>query len=555
MTAIAMSLALCSTAHAQGKKYALLVGVKDYDTAVLTPLQYSEDDVLAMGRSLEKHGFDVISMTSQARLPAHKPGSAKKILALVDGRLKGLTGDDTIVLALSGHGLQFKDDPALPDGSKETYFCPEEADPKDRSSLLPISTLLAKLGESPAGRKLVIIDACRNEVAAKGNKAVEQELEPAGVNPRTVPKGTLVLFSCASREKSFEFPDVKHGAFCYHVLKYLDGEADPLRYPNDRLSVTELAAYASRETRDLVFRKLAKDQTPELINRGTDWSLGGIRVLPPPLFDATHARTSAEAKAAQEAWAKHLKTTVEVENSIGMKLVLIPPGEYLCGSPDSDKDAYDNEKPQHRVRITKEFYLGMHEVTQGEWKAVMFTAPWLGEPYVKTGKDYPATYVSWDDAQEFCRKLSDKDGRTYRLPTEAEWEYAARGGTTTRFSFGDDEVKLSEYAWYGKNAYDVDERYAHQVGLKKANPFGLYDMHGNVYEWCSDWYDEKEYAKHAGRTVQDPQGPQSGSSRVFRGGSWSDGPLSVRSAYRFRGAPVYRFSYLGFRVASVPSVK
>ncbi|MCC7424540.1 MAG: formylglycine-generating enzyme family protein, partial [Planctomycetaceae bacterium] len=147
-------------------------------------------------------------------------------------------------------------------------------------------------------------------------------------------------------------------------------------------------------------------------------------------------------------------------STTGMRLVLISKGEYLRGTSDAEiermlqenptarREFLDDERPQHRVKISKDFYLGQYEVTQWEWMSVMRSAPWKGEDYVREGKDYPATFISWDDAQEFCRKLSEKDGRTYRLPTEAEWEYAARGGAATRYSFGDNGERLSEYAWY-----------------------------------------------------------------------------------------------------------
>ena len=144
----------------------------------------------------------------------------------------------------------------------------------------------------------------------------------------------------------------------------------------------------------------------------------------------------------------------------------------------------------------------------------MGTEPWWG----KEGPNYPATYVSWNDAVAYCKKLSEKEGKTYRLPTEAEWEYACRAGTKTAWSFGNDEKVLGDYAWYEENADDIGEEYAHQVGLKKPNAFGLYDTHGNVFEWCHDYYEEDYYQQSP---TNDPQGPESGSFRVLRGGSWN----------------------------------
>ena len=234
-----------------------------------------------------------------------------------------------------------------------------------------------------------------------------------------------------------------------------------------------------------------------------------------------------------------------------MKLKVIPAGEFMMGSVESPRSDTD-ERPQHRVRITRAFYLGTTEVTQGQWEAVMGTRPWEDHEHVKEGKDYAATCMNWEDAQAFCRKLSEKDGAAYRLPTEAEWEYACRAGTTTMYYFGDDASRLGDYAWFDDNAGDVGERYAHQVGQKKANAFGLYDMHGNVYERCQDWYAEDYYANSP---PADPPGAATGSFRVGRGGGWYIVARCCRSASRTWYAPSRRDYFLGFRVARSSSGK
>jgi sulfatase modifying factor 1 len=234
-----------------------------------------------------------------------------------------------------------------------------------------------------------------------------------------------------------------------------------------------------------------------------------------------------------------------ITNTIGMKLNKIPAGTFTMGSPEGEEGRSDHET-QHPVTISKAFYMQTTEVTQGQWKAVMGTEPWKGIQYVKEGPNYPASYVSWDDAVAFCKKLSEREGKTYRLPTEAEWEYACRGGTETRWSFGDDEKVLGGYAWYNKNAWGIREKYAHQVELKKPNAFGLYDMHGNVYEWCHDYY-EADYYKQS--PEKDPTGPTSGSSRVLRGGSWDfGGARYARSANRVRYDADRRDNRNGFRL-------
>jgi formylglycine-generating enzyme required for sulfatase activity len=233
-----------------------------------------------------------------------------------------------------------------------------------------------------------------------------------------------------------------------------------------------------------------------------------------------------------------------ITNTIGMKLNKIPAGTFTMGSPESEADREDDET-QHKVTISKAFYMQTTEVTQGQWKEVMGTAPWKGKSYVKEGPNYAASYVSWDDAIAYCKKLSEKEGKTYRLPTEAEWEYACRAATETRWSFGNDEKELGDYAWYEENALDIDEKYAHQVGLKKPNAFGLYDMHGNVYEWCHDYFEEDYYKQSP---EKDPTGPTSGSFRVFRGGSWGYFTRYTRSANRFGYDAGRRNDSNGFRL-------
>ncbi len=230
-----------------------------------------------------------------------------------------------------------------------------------------------------------------------------------------------------------------------------------------------------------------------------------------------------------------------ITDSIGMKLVYIPAGSFMMGSRDSK----DGLLPQHEVRISKGFWMGQTEVTKGQYESVMNAQPWSGKVNVRADPNSPAVYVSWDDAEEFCRKLSQQEGSTYRLPTEAEWEYACRAGTTTRFSFGDSDSSLGDYAWYASNAFHVDERYAHPVRQKKPNPWGLYDMHGNVWEWCSDYYD-KDYYSSSPNTY--PKGPPTASSRCLRGGCWIRTEYALRCSSRISVNPGDRPSYVGIRV-------
>jgi formylglycine-generating enzyme required for sulfatase activity len=218
-----------------------------------------------------------------------------------------------------------------------------------------------------------------------------------------------------------------------------------------------------------------------------------------------------------------------------MEFVWIEGGEFLMGCGASDTECDDDEKPAHKVRVDG-FWMGQYEVTQAQWQKLMGSNPSSFE-----GENRPVEQVSWDDAQEFIKKLNSRSGMTFRLPTEAEWEYAARAGTKTVYSFGDNVNKLGEYAWYSANSGSQ----THPVGQKKPNVWGLYDMHGNVWEWCADWYDSSYYAKDPS---ENPSGPSGGSSRVLRGGCWPSDARHVRSALRGIDAPADRDDFIGFRL-------
>jgi formylglycine-generating enzyme required for sulfatase activity len=306
-------------------------------------------------------------------------------------------------------------------------------------------------------------------------------LRPLGEALQRPPEGIYFLTSCAPGEVSQEDPTLGHGVFMHFVLEGLRGAADVDH--RGGVSLLELCSYATKETKLFVLNKYSQSQRPSYRVEATDD------------FDIVSSLGAGAAPAT---------------NSIGMKLSFIPAAEFLVGSPASDKDAGADEKPQHRVKIAQPFYLGTYPVTLGEFlqfrrdsgyklererdgqtswgydekgEAVESAAfrPWA--PGWKVDDSHPVVYVTCGDALAFCRWLSRKEGQTYRLPTEAEWEYACRAGSTTCYSFGDDEKDLSDYAWYddGKNGKGVG---THPVGKKRPNAFGLYDMHGNVFQMC-----------------------------------------------------------------------
>jgi formylglycine-generating enzyme required for sulfatase activity len=257
--------------------------------------------------------------------------------------------------------------------------------------------------------------------------------------------------------------------------------------------------------------------------------------------DRKFVRQQSKGRAASGAAPRQL--AVDLGKGVKLEMVLVPAGEFLMGSPDSDEIALAPEKPQHRVRISKPFYLGKYEVTQQQWQALVDR-----NPSAFKNPQNPVDSVSWEDCQIFLARLNEKIGGKYGefgLPTEAQWEYACRAGTTTRWSFGDNDLVLDEHAWYSSNSGDT----THPVGEKKPNAWGLYDMQGNVWEWCSDWYREDDY-KLSPR--KDPTGATSGPRRVLRGGSYNDIASNVRSARRMSSQPTNRYNNDGFRVLMAP---
>jgi len=254
--------------------------------------------------------------------------------------------------------------------------------------------------------------------------------------------------------------------------------------------------------------------------------------------------SSAEAKACQQAWAGHLGKPVRVTNSIGMEFQLIPPGTFKMGSPQ-DEEWHRPDEILHPVTITKAFYMAKTEVNQGQWKALMGENPSFFE-----GDALPVETVTWEDAAKFCRKLSDKEGIQYRLPTEAEWEYACRAGTITPFHSGEtistDRANYDGNHTYANGRKGIFRETTTKAGSFPPNAWGVCDMHGNVWEWCADWYGDYPQGE-----VSDPTGPASGDRRISRGGCWINFPAVCRSANRAKVVPLSWNFHTGFRVVRV----
>ncbi len=504
------------------QKWAVLVGVDDYANA--GKLRYCGADQRALRDRLLAAGFpgdQVVLLEDGAKESRYRP-SRLNIKRQIEQVLGFAEENDVVVLGFSGHGTQI---------GRQSYLVPNDGDPGDASSLVPLDEVYDQLQACAASVKLVFVDACRNDTVPGGRRSADPS-EGARALARSLqdarlPEGVVLFNSCAPGEISWEDESFGHGVFMHYVLEGLDGDAETSG--DGAVSINELRTYTALRTKKHVAKQFNGSQRP-FLRADADGELLDFALLP-----VTGGRAGQV-----------------VENSIGMKLVRIKAGQFEMGSNESKE-----ERPVHLVRITKPFLMGQTEVTQAQFERVMRSTPWRGNVYVKDGPEVAASYVSWDDAADFCRKLTEAErqagklpaGRSYRLPTEAEWEYACRAGTKTEYSFGDDEGLLGDHAWWGGIIGDGNaktELYAHEVGRKKPNPWTLHDMHGNVYEWCSDWYDEDYYARSP---EVDPKGPDfAGSFRVVRGGSWYGFPVYCRSAFRDFVTPASRFYFIGFRV-------
>jgi formylglycine-generating enzyme required for sulfatase activity len=550
-----------------GGRWAVLVGVDDY--AEVRKLRFAGSDQRALAERLVASGFpqdQVFLLHDKATEKKYLPSLAN-IERQLDLVLALLGEGDLIIVGFSGHGVQI---------NGKCYLCPEDTRiDKLSASSLPLDGVYDKLAKSKASLKLLLVDACRNDLLPEGQRAISlgRSVGEFSGATETPPEGILLLSSCGAGQISMEDEQFGHGVFMHYVLDGLAGQA---ANRDGQVTLAGLYDYASLNTKKYVARKFNGFQTPAL--RG---DVNG----PFEIGKAESAKT--------------------ITNSIGMKLTLIPAGEFQMGGEesvesvvkyfntnygiDSKADTFKDEHPQHRVRITRTFYLGTYPVTLGEFLKFYHDANYKCEAE-RDGKggwgysgsektpiqrrreflpwntgfrqemDHPVVNVSWNDAVAFCQWLSNKERKTYSLPTEAQWEYACRARTTTRYYSGDDAETLAEVGnvadstakkkfptWTAIRAND-GYVFSSPVGKFRPNAFGLYDLHGNVYQWCADWYDSDYYANSP---TDDPTGPSSGSRRVSRGGCWSSDPKFCRSANRRSGTPPARYHDLGFRVSLV----
>jgi formylglycine-generating enzyme required for sulfatase activity len=519
------------------KRVALLVGVNHYEKRGFIELKWPENDVDELALELKQLQFDkVVVMKGSFADDDPLKATSANIPARLQELLKGIGKEDVVWVVLSGHGQQVtlqKNGDAV----ETDFFCPVDAVNEDGGTMVAINTLTDDILRKRGGKNLLLIDACRDNPGEARKKGIQGRVV-------SLPEDTAILFSCRAGQKSEERDSLKHSVFTHAVIETLRASTatGPLRW-------TTLVD----QVQDRVFQ-LNPNQEPI--------SAGAIGRIPiGPVVASTVGRPAEPMPSSPVTPAPKPSIAAEVITSrfTGMKLRLIPAGTFMMGSPGSVSGAEDNEKPAREVKITRGFYLGETEVTQGQYKAVTGENP----SWFKGSDDLPVESVSWLDAAKYANALSAKErlasfyeiegervtvpdwkGRGYRLPTEAEWEYACRARNPGRYGFGDNTSLLGEYAWFDGNS----GKKTHEVRQKRANGFGLFDMHGNVCEWCWDGY----AVKLPGGV--DPQ-VSNGSNRVIRGGSSRSAAGICRAAYRDRGTPALTINDPGLRLARGPSGK
>ena len=526
-----------------GVKRAFLVACGDQHLDERLNLPKAVEDMDKFQQALLRTGFKPENITYLQSKDGVKPKSLpfrSVILGELELMIKSLNPGDTLVVALNGHGIH-------PKNAKTSYFVPLDGKIGNEKTLVSMEGEdsifgMARDAQKKNARVLLIVGACRNDFKENIQALNQMDLE----DPDVPPEGVAAIYSCGIGQKTYF--DEKGGSYFYeHLSKAWVGEYHP---SDENITLEMVFKSISDKTFADVRSKYAEAQKPEMRRQYKgEWLINkndvNIRQVKPGKVDV-----------------------VDFGEGVKLEIVLVPAGKFKMGFTkkelEDSKVAFQEEikkrtkkelgkenidlvdrimrsqGKQHEVTLTKPFYMGKYEVTQEQWEAVMGNNP----SSRAKGAKLPVTDVSWEDCQEFIKKLNAKTNGGYRLPTEAEWEYACRAGTTTAYSFGD-TITPKDANFFDSMIEPSGS--TKQVGSYKPNAFGLYDMHGNVWEWCEDWHGEYPFA------VTDPKGPANGEYRVLRGGSFNDFGSEARSCLRdYSVSPANRNDDGGFRLARTP---
>ncbi|MCX6278127.1 MAG: SUMF1/EgtB/PvdO family nonheme iron enzyme [Bacteroidetes bacterium] len=481
----------CLIAFSQNK-LALVLGNASYQDS---PLRNPVNDAGDVAQALRLLGFSVTLKTDRDK------EEMETAVREFSGKLQS---GDIALFCYFGHGMQVNNINYLIPVREKIY---SETDVPYKS--VETQFVIDQLEKTRTRMNIIILDACRDN-PFKGSRSLNR-----GFVAATAPKGTLIAYSTlpgkvASDGDGRNSPFTKNFIACLQMPGIL---IEPM----------------FKEVRKKVLSETSGQQQPCEFNSVTEDFAFNETVAP--------KKDDGRGNKPPEYKLPDIKPTVVASGFTG-EMVFVQGGTFRMGSDDGES----NEKPVHSVTLN-DFYIGKTEVTQKQWREVMGSDP---RKLKNKGCDQcPVEFVSWNDVQDFIAKLNRKTNKTYRLPTEAEWEYAARGGNKTRGYAYSGSANVDDVAWYLQNSF----KKTHPVGQKQPNELGLYDMSGNVWEWCSDWYGAQYYQNSP---ASNPQGPSSGSSRVYRGGSWSIDPRGCRSSYRYYLTPDSRCYNLGFRLVFVP---
>ncbi len=505
---ISMLIIVCTTllavergiAAQGGNRVALVIGNSDYKS---TPLSNPVNDATDMAAVLSKLGFEIIVKTNANRM---------EMLNGLDLFNQKLKRSGTGLFFYAGHGMQI---------GGSNYLIPVGAHiMRERDveyEAVNAARVLAAMEDSGSSVNIVILDACRDNPFKSSFRSGSR-----GLSVMQASRGSFISYATSPGSVAAD-GEGRNGIYTKNILRHIT---------NPELAVEE------------VFRNVRKDVYESTGGAQLPWDSSSLMGK----FYLASSGVAIDAPSAGEDKRVSVRLTEEASagfssgntytNSLGMTFVYIEPGSFMMGSPSSESGR-DKDETLHRVTLTRGYWMQTTEVTQAQWKAVMGS-----NPSNFKGDSLPVEKVSWDDIQDFIRKLNQRmDKITYSLPTEAQWEYAARAGSSSRFCFGDSDSQLGSYAWYDGNSGSK----THPVGQKSPNAWGLYDMHGNVWEWSQDWYGD-----YPSGSVSDPTGPSSGTLRVLRGGSWFNFARICRSAGRMRLTPDYRYLIIGFRLVASP---
>lgn len=498
---------LAAATHAE-RRVALVIGNSAYaESSLRNPVNDAHD----MRERLLTLGFDQANIVYREDLKTAQIGDL-----LREWRRKLEAGPDTVALVFyAGHGLQIRGENFLP-----TVDARIEGEEDVPQQALKLADLMSVMAESKTRMNLVLLDACRNNPYARGFRDATR-----GLAPERLPTGTLIAYATRPGSVAADGRG-RNGVFTSHLLANLSSAGVPV---------------------ELMLKQVSDDVYIATEGKQEPWQEGSIRGF---FYFATARPQAAPAPVPAPApMASRPQSGRTIKDcDICPELVVLPRGSFMMGSAPTEPERAADEGPIHRVTIDYDLAVGKFEVTQGQWQAVMGSNP---SRFKDCGANCPVEKVSWNDAQEYLKKLSARTGQRYRLLSEAEWEYAARAGTTTPFHTGE-TITTQQANFNGNHSYNGSAKGIYRVktvavGSFAPNAFGLHDMHGNVREWVLDMHRENYIGAPSDGSSR--EGGGDGLRPVLRGGCWSDGPMRLRSAFRVKGTPAERTDHSGLRVA------